>query len=940
MLNEKEFEKVFDLVRSFLFHIEEFSGDDDLVEDLLSKLVEKGMFFHSKEDLIDHVDTIIKRDFIYCFINMGIPADSNIEELEPFDILCYASHEDDGCLEYADYKNYSSKRKMFSESLQRVFSSLVDVGAEFNETPIYYYYLTQMSPSFASINTVSEDYIKCIISLCQYIKSKYPRSITAKGEAWLDKLENNPVSLLGPFIQSIEQGCASQSEPELAQSGNVHIKKVLQYPVDFYGDVRTLVRGLPYQCPDDWEEVLDSLNEDSNLYLIKEPDNPKDNFAIAAYLDDRRIGYVAASDNTKVWLFMTDEKIPCTFLERFEASFKISFDNPRSEFDGIPFEEIYKDKFGVTEQPFASFEIPFLTNPKDEDYDWYDDSVFISDLERVIPDFRRKLAARMIVFAGRKNSKGEYCYYLPYANNPIADVEDETIKGLIEEHGFVIALPDVPMMSKRGGIFMDLHVTYLTGIIFWTFNDMHHSEFVFRLSQNIAKKEKTVEEPSHKVTHGDEYYEVSDSPEGGKHVSMGVIIPEEGDEEFDFCTHECYILDEEHIELITAYMERYKQGKEPRPFLMIGRQAVGLDGVYAFHSLDGEIIFKFIFDDKITSWIKEAGFVLGKVLSYKKSITGSLDVTLSISKRKAGEKLFEKASEEAMDYIDEYTDSCADPQLEEKIIEAVKGTDTPYKVLVIPKDGIGICTTLDGEVIATITDDEIIKLAEQNKGAFGYITDIDYDDDGEFKYNVWFTIRVSRSIPRLTLEQDSESADSTETMSSSSATDENDAKPRSMSEEEFAQFISENFGCDVLNAPNPTWKYDTTDFMGNGREMFETYIFKKRITGNPKCKEIVANVIKGSSVNFSMYSRASKRDLLALVYKYKKMVIPDYTMEECKKEYGQGKSSICVDDVNPYLTVSLPYMGYPGSLIFYTSFCNKDYVVKQKANGTILTLKR
>lgn len=207
----------------------------------------------------------------------------------------------------------------------------------------------------------------------------------------------------------------------------MYVSKVYQYAVDAYGDVRTLVRGITFQCPDDWEDILDSLDEDSNLYLIKEPDNPKDKLAIAAYLDDRRVGYVAASDNGKIWLYMTDEKMPCQFIERFEASFKIAFENPRNEFESIPFKDIYKDKDGVTEKAYPTFEIPFLTNPKDKDYDWFDDQTYIMDLERFIPDFRRKLASRMIVLVGRKNSKGEYCYYLPYANNDLSEIKDNVI---------------------------------------------------------------------------------------------------------------------------------------------------------------------------------------------------------------------------------------------------------------------------------------------------------------------------------------------------------------------------------------------------------------------------------------------------------------------------------------------------------------------------------
>lgn len=729
-------------------------------------------------------------------------------------------------------------------------------------------------------------------------------------------------------------------------------------PVDAYGDVRTLVRGLPYQCPDDWEDVLDSLDEDSNLYLVKEPDNPKDKLAIAAYLDDRRVGYVAASDNGKIWLYLTDEKMPCKFIERFDASFKISFENPRHLFEDMPFEEIYRDKDGVTDEPFPNFEIPFLTNPKDNNYEWLDDRTYIMDLEKFIPDFRRKLAARMIILVGRKNSKGEYCYYLPYANNIIADIHNEEIKDTIDECGFVIALPDVPMMTERGGIFMDLHVTYLTGIIFWTFDSMHQSEFVFHLREDIeerpkTKKKESIKKRQHKEstptasvkkTHDEESYEVSDDPEGGKHVSMGVIVPEEGDEDFDFCTYECRISDKKQIDIITRYMKRYEEGKEPRPFLMIGRPCLGLDNIDIFYSLDGEIIFNFIFEEKVKGWIREAGFVLGKITEYHLfPLTDTLDITLSVSRRKSGELLFKQASEEAMDYIEEYVNSVAEHNVETRIIDAVKNymsgdSATPYKVLIITQYGIGTCTTLDGEEIAMIYNDEIIELAEKNKGVFGYITKFRYDDDGD----AWFTIRVSRSIPRLSGEKESETSENAEATQGSSVTDEQDnlsARP-SISEEVFSKFISDNIGCDVLNAPNSSWKYDTTDFLGNGSEMYETYIFKKPVFGNPKCKDVQVNVVKGDSVNLCIDIKMNKKEIFDFVYRYKKLFFPDYTLAKCKKEYGNEEFSIYTEGITPSLDIRFPFMGDPCSIIFYTSFCNKAYIDKQKAKGKILTLQK
>lgn len=145
---------------------------------------------------------------------------------------------------------------------------------------------------------------------------------------------------------------------------------------------------------------------------------------------------------------------------------------------------------------------------------------------------------------------------------------------------------------------------------------------------------------------------------------------------------------------------------------------------------------------------------------------------------------------------------------------------------------------------------------------------------------------------------------------------------------------------DVLNAPNSSWKYDTTDFLGDGSEMFETYIFKKHIKDNPKCKEIKAIVPKGDIVNFSLDIKLNKKEILELIYRYKKLFIDDYTLAKCKKEFGDERFPY-TDGISPSLHVSPPMFGETCySLTFYTLFCNKAYIEKQKAQKKILTLEK
>lgn len=681
----------------------------------------------------------------------------------------------------------------------------------------------------------------------------------------------------------------------------MNVSKVYQMAVDSYGDVRTLVRGIPYQCPNDWKEILDSLDEDSDLYLIKEPDNPKDPLAIAAYLGDRRVGYVAASDNAKIWLYLTDEKRPCTFIERFDASFKISFENPRVLFEDMPFEEIYKYRHGVMVEQYAAFDIPFLTNPKDKNYDWYDDKIYITDLEEYIPDFRRKLAARMIILVGRKNSMGEYCYYLPYANNPVAEVRDNLIKDLIDRYGFVIALPDVPMMNIHGIIIMDLHVTFIKNTNYKDFSLTHKSEIVFNVVRDYKNNEQiAVDAKSTGVTKGknnrnnnisneDDYISFL-NPQSTPSYSKNDYVLIKGEKKKSLVNKEYF----KEIDKITSKLYNFvRQNLFPSMELF---SYIKKHTPYAMQFNDFgqyETLVKIFL-------IKDLGRI------YK-----GLNHSVNFATKEGKSLLL---------YMEK--DMCDDPEVSYELFKEVCNPKTQFEA------------------------------AKKLHGVIEDLTKTYYEYDIELWTNEDFMIHsllkdVKKDLANSYLELMSEFASTvkgeakqmTDLPIASDNEDTNSSSELSISEEVFVKFINDNIGCDVHNAPNSSWKYDHTDFLGSLSELYETYYFKKRLIGNPKFKEIFALAVKGISVNFTLDMNMSKSEIYSFINRYKKLFFPDYSLAKCKKEYGKEKYSILIDDIKPSLSISFPSIMGPGHIVFFTSFCNKSYIDKQKAKGKILTLE-
>ena len=239
------------------------------------------------------------------------------------------------------------------------------------------------------------------------------------------------------------------------------IEKIHQHKADYHGDVRTLITGLSFQCPKDWESILESLDSKSDITIKKEPENEHDEHAIAAYLGDRRIGYVSKDDNCAIYMFMGDEPIRCEVIEKYNASFKVSFEHPKKAFENFTPEQIFQlqpdCEYKGYDKDLPSYEIPIL-EVGDDSYDWYDDTIVIPNMENWIVDFKRKFVSNKIELVCRQASDGSFYYYLPYLNWDIAEVGSQEICDELERLGKGIALVEAATLTYQNTIVAELKV--------------------------------------------------------------------------------------------------------------------------------------------------------------------------------------------------------------------------------------------------------------------------------------------------------------------------------------------------------------------------------------------------------------------------------------------------------------------------------------------------
>ena len=130
-------------------------------------------------------------------------------------------------------------------------------------------------------------------------------------------------------------------------------------------------------------------------------------------------------------MFFGDEPVKCKVIEKYNASFKISFEHPKKNYETFTPEQIFQlqpdCKYQGYNKDLPSYEIPIL-EIGNEHYDWYDDTIVIPIMEKWIVDFNRKFVSSKIELVCRQAADGKYHYVLPYLNWDIADVESQEIR--------------------------------------------------------------------------------------------------------------------------------------------------------------------------------------------------------------------------------------------------------------------------------------------------------------------------------------------------------------------------------------------------------------------------------------------------------------------------------------------------------------------------------
>ena len=90
MINETEFDKVYDVVWEFGNFIKSISDDSSLAWNLYDTMNTSGFELNSLLDLDDMLWFIMLRDALACYFALGYPQEYISHRYEAFNLLCYS----------------------------------------------------------------------------------------------------------------------------------------------------------------------------------------------------------------------------------------------------------------------------------------------------------------------------------------------------------------------------------------------------------------------------------------------------------------------------------------------------------------------------------------------------------------------------------------------------------------------------------------------------------------------------------------------------------------------------------------------------------------------------------------------------------------------------------------------------------------------------------
>lgn len=189
MYNEKEYERVYDHIwtlNNIKKTILDNFNDKWNVYEAMNKF---GFELESVEDVESNLSTIIRRDLLLCYFELGYPQYYNEKTYEMFNLLSHALISEENYILYGEYKKYCTSP--YFKTLKEIHPKMFDIikPLALNSPGVIVLYAI-----LKSINSIDDNlYFDAIKSLAS-ILSENKKFVKSEGLLWLKKLSDNPDS--------------------------------------------------------------------------------------------------------------------------------------------------------------------------------------------------------------------------------------------------------------------------------------------------------------------------------------------------------------------------------------------------------------------------------------------------------------------------------------------------------------------------------------------------------------------------------------------------------------------------------------------------------------------------------------------------------------------------------------------------------------------------